>query len=372
MEAIKKWLSELKSEVPTFVQLCKDGLQFIAAKVRKEDVSAVKASVLDCQKKSVKMQIVIGCIVVAVLFFMIRGCWSSQMSGRIMHGDENIRTILAKQMEQQEKVRQEYIALEKKQKEASEAARKAAEVQKAVSKQKLSELEAWYRTERGKLDALKNSAYSELVKSMNGRAHKILLEKGWPQIRLDYVDGITLAEPIPVTLKDFAMAVNTALPLKKKVFGVFSSLEVAAHNPVDDEKQVEPSIVSDIKLEGKIKDIGVEIVVEYMDRITAYLDNAFATKHSSFGNDTIAKEKGLCICNRHWEGVPRWVADMNVVIENGNGNIRLDISSYDIPNLVAKQIKEEWQTLLQKHTDDFKEKYDNLKQELLLKQQEIK
>ena len=56
---------------------------------------------LDCQKKSVKMQIVIGCIVVAVLFFMIRSCWSSQMSGRIMHGDENIRTILAKQMEQQ-------------------------------------------------------------------------------------------------------------------------------------------------------------------------------------------------------------------------------------------------------------------------------
>ena len=373
MNIVTKWFSDLKEEVPIFVQLCRNIIQLLVAKVRKEDSSVAKSKMIELWRKSLKIQAVVGCVVATILCLLMRDGRSSQTNRGVIHADDKALKVLAEQMAQQEKRQEEIAAEQKRTKEKRERDRARAIEAERVRQQKYHELKAWYNGEKEKLDVLKHSAYSNLLKSMSGRAHKILVEKGWPQIKIDLLDGITLAEPIPESLKDFATS-RTELPLKEKVFGVFTSLMVTAHDPIDEERSVESLIVQGIKLEGKIQGT-VKDVVGFVDKLTAYLDKVFATRYDARIDEVADEKRGNYMCDRHWEGVPRWEAGLYVTMQNGgSAYVRLDIpavSEHYLPGLVIQRIKDEWRSLIQKHEDEFKARYDKIEREFLRKQQEI-
>lgn len=79
MDAIKKWLSDLKSEMPIFAQLCKSVGQLLKKLICKEETELETAKVIALQKQTVKTQIVVCTITVAVLFIVFRGCGSSSL-----------------------------------------------------------------------------------------------------------------------------------------------------------------------------------------------------------------------------------------------------------------------------------------------------
>ena len=77
MDIIKKWLLDLKSETPIFVQLCRTIVKLIKKVIRKEDVTIDKAQAIALQKQTVKVQILLGACAVTLLFVVFHGCGSS-------------------------------------------------------------------------------------------------------------------------------------------------------------------------------------------------------------------------------------------------------------------------------------------------------
>lgn len=374
MNQVKKCFADLKSEAPVFVHLCRSSVAIVKAWMHKDDTTAIRAELALLQRQSRKMQITVGVCAVFAVVAVLRGCaWSGQSSG-IGAVDADTRKFAMELIEQERKRGEEIEARQKQliaDEERQEAARKAAE---ELLKMKREELNAWYRSEKKKLEDAMRIEYERLVASMKGRTHQIISEKGWPQIKLSPLDGLALAEPVPDSLTEIAKA-RTEMPLKNPVLGGFTSISLEAHTPISGEARIEPYIVHRIDLNGKLL-TSVSNAVKIVDMLTEKLDQVFGMKHNQLsGSDRV--EENFIMLDREWSGLPRWEARLQVVMDlrqdlgGPNGSINLRISGRDLCRLVEENICDTWKKLIEQHELNFKAKKEQLDQEFSHRQREM-
>ncbi len=361
MDTIKKWLSDLKSEVPTFMQLCKTLVQLL----KKEEPAPTKAEVADLFKRSRKMQIVIGVGVLVSLFFMMRGCGRNQTSGYVTHADADMRKAILAQVEQ-ERQRLEKAEIEQREAEAKRAAEEARrEAVDKAKRQKHEELGGWYHAERRKLEEQKKADEDEIEKSRYDRAHDILVAKGWPQIGFPGIDGISLAEPLPEKYSDY---VNLDCPITIKDVPLFTSMRIEG---VQHRGAGEPAglngIVSTIRLEGKVR-LTAEQTAGWIDTLSRRLDESWKVVHTCL-------DKSLIV----WEGLPKWRAYLECPFDatKDNGGLKrfvLVITSEGdgLRSAVDRQLENERRNNLQRIENDFKKNMEALEDEFHRRQDAIK
>ena len=372
MDQVKKWFADLKSEAPAFMQLCGSSLAIVKAWMHKDDTTAIKAELAVLQRQTRKMQITVGVCAAIAIVAVLRGSARSDQSNRIGAVDADTRKFAMELIEQERKRVEEIEARQKQQvadKERQEAARKAAE---GLLRKKREELNAWYRNEAKKIEDAKIIEYERLVASMKGRSHQIISEKGWPQIRIDPLDGLSLGEPVPESLIEIAKA-RTEMPLKSPVFGGFTSILLETQTPISGEVRIEPYIVHRIDLNGKLL-TSVSNAVKIVDMLTEKLDKVFGTKHNRLGGaDTV--EENFIMLYRGWTGLPRWEAEVQAWMDLRQdvpaGSINLRIHGRDLCRLVEENICDLWKKLIGQHELNFKAKKTLLDQEFSRRQREI-
>lgn len=370
MEAIKKWFGELRSEFPIFAQLCMRTGRLLTAKLHKEDVSTVKAEVVDLWRRSLKAQIVVVIVAGLVIVLCIRGCGedSGSTSG-IVRADADLKKFA---MEMVRDAQNRVDAAAKEAVAAREKATAEAEARSAKDKERFAEFEALCvkeEKEGNELEASKKAAYEELVKSMKGRAHKIIVEKGWPQIKFEELYGLTLAEPLPAELVDFSKA---ELPLKEPFLGGFTSLQVNTRNPISEESRVESEIVERIRLKGNIH-TKYDNVVAIVESVVAKVSKILNVKPKDY---SMPGNLGFDV---KWSGLPSWEASLVLVLNrsqdgrcSGDAVLTIDCGrGQSFSLLVCGQIEEEWRSLLEKHEAEFDARKNQLKNDFARRRNEV-
>ena len=375
MEQVKKWFSDLKSEIPIFVHLCGRCVAVLKSWMRKDDATAIRAEIVLLQRQSRKMQVAVGVVIAIFVIAALRGCGRSDRSTGIGTTDADMRRYAMEQVERERRRSEEIEARQKQQiadAEKQEAARQAAS---ELLRKKSEELNAWYRNETKKLEDAKKIEYERLVASMKGRTHQLVVEKGWPQIRIDPLDGIALGEPVPESLIEIAKA-RTEMPLKNPLFGGLTSMSLETHSPILQDTRIEPYIVHRIDLNGKLL-TSVPNATKIVAMLTEKLDQVFGTKHNKpDGFDRV--EENFLMLDREWTGLPRWEARLQVEMDlrqdrgGPDGSINLRISGRELCRLVEENVCDIWNTLLKQHEHDFKAKKEQLEQEFLRRQHEMK
>ena len=361
MNTIKKWLSDLKSEVPTFMQLCKKLVQLL----KKKESTTTRAEVADLFKRSRKMQIVVGVGVLVFLFVMMRRCGHNRTSGYVTHADADMRKAILAQMEQ-ERQRSEKAEIEQREAEAKRAAEEARrEAVDKAKKQKHEELGGWYRAERRKLEEQKKADENEIEKSRYDRAHDILVAKGWPQIGFPGIDGISLAEPLPEKYSDY---VSLDCPISIKDIPLFTSMRIEGiqHRGAGAPAGLK-GIVSKIRLEGKVR-LTAEQTAKWIDTLSRRLDESWKVVHTCL-------DKSLIV----WEGLPKWNANLECYFDatKDNGELKRFVlwiaSDGDgLCSAVARQLESERRNNLQRIEDDFRKRMEDLEKEFHRRQNAIK
>lgn len=365
MNTVKKWLSDLKAEMPMFAQLCRTIGTLVRKSIRKEDITADKAQTIALQKQTVKSQLVVGTCVVLLLFAVFRGCSrGAPLESGIIHADGDLRKFLMEQQAAQQKQdaeRRERERVADEQRKAEEVKMEADEKHRA---QKHEELGAWYRSERKRLEERKKDELSKLEKAKNNRAHDILVEHNWPQIKFPFLDDIIIAELLPEKYRSYAL---TECPITIKDIPIFTSMRI-------DGAQVD-GIVDGIRLEGRVP-MTVETAIDWMQKLSRKLDAAWSIKHMNLGKDQIFPDGGHEIAGRSWEGLPEWHALFQCQVhKTDDGQIAkftLDIDSYDLPRLVREQLDKEYWKSVEKFEADFKTQEERLGNELHRRQNEVR
>ena len=85
MEDAKQW----KAELSAFVLLCKSCIRFLAKKFQKEDTAVVAEDILNLQRRSRKIQLVICGSAVLLLILIMRGCGSQESDERVTSGTQS-------------------------------------------------------------------------------------------------------------------------------------------------------------------------------------------------------------------------------------------------------------------------------------------
>ena len=367
LEKAKKWFAASLSEVPAFRELCKVVVRLITKSVKKEDASADKFAFDELRAKTKNAQIAVGgalIVLVTVLFMLGHGDSHSRPESGIIHADADMRKAILAQLEQE---RRRAARAEVEQREAElkraekEAAREAAEESR---KRKHEELGAWYRSERKRLEERKKDELSKLEKAKNNRAHDILVEHNWPQIKFPFLDDIIIADLLPEKYRSYAL---TECPITIKDIPIFTSMRI-------DGAQVD-GIVNGIRLEGRVP-MTVETAIDWMQKLSRKLDAAWSIKHMNLGKDQIFPDGGHEIAGRSWKGLPEWHALFQCQVhKTDDGQIAkftLDIDSYDLPRLVREQLDKEYWKSVEKFEADFKAQEERLGNELHRKQKEVK
>ena len=263
LEKVRKWLAAFLSEMSAFCELCKVVVRLIAKSVKKQDASADKSAFAELCAKTKNAQVAFGgalIVLVAVLFML--GHSDSRSESGIIHADADMRKATLAQLEQ-ERRRAARAEVEQREAEvkraAEEATREAAEESR---KRKHEELGAWYRSERKRLEERKKDKLSKLEKTKNNRAHDILVEHNWPQVKFPLLDDIIIAELLPEKYESYAL---TECPITIKDIPIFTSMRI-------DGAQVD-GIVDGIRLEGRVP-MAVETAIDWMKKLSRKLDAA--------------------------------------------------------------------------------------------------
>ena len=365
LEKVRKWLAAFLSEMPAFCELCKVVVRLIAKSVKKQDATADKSAFAELCAKSKNAQVAFGgalIVLVAVLFML--GHSDSRSESGIIHADADMRKATLAQLEK-ERRRAARAEVEQREAEvkraAEEATREAAEESR---KRKHEELGAWYRSERKRLEERKKDKLSKLEKTKNNRAHDILVEHNWPQVKFPLLDDIIIAELLPEKYESYAL---TECPITIKDIPIFTSMRI-------DGAQVD-GIVDGIRLEGRVP-MAVETAIDWMKKLSRKLDAAWSIKHMDLGKDQIFPDGGHEIAGRSWDGIPKWHALFQCQVYKTDGGqiakFTLDINSYDLPRLVREQLDKEYWKSVEKLEADFKVQEEHLDNELHRKQSEVK
>lgn len=364
LEKVKKWFASVHSEAPAFCKLCKVTICLITKTIQKQDTSVDKSAFAELRTKTPNAQIAFGGVLVILMAIVFaRGCRHNHSTGCVTYADaETRKTVLAQvELERQRAAKAEVEQKEAEAKRAAEEARRKATYE--IKKQKHEELGAWYRSERKRLEDRKKDELSKLEKAKNNRAHDILVEHDWPQVKFPLLDDIIIAELLPEKYKSYAL---TECPITIKDIPIFTSMRI-------DGAQVD-GIVNGIRLEGRVP-MTVETAIDWMQKLSRKLDVAWSIKHMNLGKDQIFPDGGHEIAGRSWDGIPKWHALFQCqVYKTDDGQIAkftLDINSYDLPRLVREQLdKEHWKSV-KKLEADFKAQEELLEKELHRKQSEI-
>lgn len=365
IEKAKAWLAAVGAETPDFCKLCTTALRLSIKAVKKQDVSAEKPVMRELRAKTKNAQIAFGgMLVVFITVILMRGCGRNQSNSYVTYADAEMKKAVLVQVEQE---RQRAAKAEAEQKEAEEkraAEETRREAADAAKKQKHEELGTWYRSERKKLDENKKIELSKLEKAKNNRAHDILVEHKWPQVKFPPLDDIIIAELLPEKYRSYAL---TQCPITIKNVPIFTSLRVDGAST--------DGIVDGMRLEGRIP-MTVEMAIGWMQAMSKKLDESWGIKHTNLGRDQIFPSGEHEIAARNWEGLPKWHSLFQCqVLKTDDGSIAhftLDINSYELPKLVREQLDKEFWKSVEKLEADFKAQEERLGEELHRRQAQIK
>lgn len=366
LEKTKKWLTAVCSEVTALCELCKVAVRLTAKALTKQDATADKSAFAELRAKTKNAQIAFGGVLIALVSVLfMRGCGDSQPQGGLIHADADMRKAILAQVEQ-ERQRAAKAEIEQREAEAKRAAEEARrEAADKARTQKHEELGTWYRAERKKLEERKKTELDKLEKSKNNRAHDILVEHNWPQIKFPPLDDITIAELLPEKYKNYAL---TECPITIKDIPIFASMRI-------DGPSADDGIITGIRLEGSAS-MSVDKAIGWMRSVSKSLDESWGVKHTNLGKDQIFPGGEHEIAARHWEGLPKWYAGFQCqVYKTDDGQMAkftLEIDSHELPRLVREQLDKEFRKSVEKLEADFKAQEERLGKELHRRQSQIK
>ena len=365
LENVRKWLASVRSEMPAFCELCRTAIRLVVKTAKKQDVAIEKSTIHELRTKTKSAQVAFGgmlVILTAVLF--LRGCGDSQPQSGIIHADGDLRKFLAEQQAAQQRrdaETREREDLAEKNRKAEEAKRDA---ENELRKQKHEELGTWYRAEHKKLEETKKAKHNELEKLKYNRAHDILVEHNWPQIKFPPIGDIIIGEPLLEKYKSYAL---TECPISITNVPIFTSMRIDGVSS--------DGIVTGIRLNGRIP-MTVDKAIGWMRLVSKKLDESWRMKHINLGKDQIFTSGEHEIAARSWEGLPKWHALFQCqVYKTDDGqmaNFTLDINSYELPKLVREQLDKEFWKAVEKLEDSIKAQEEHLGEELRRRQTEIK
>jgi hypothetical protein len=220
---------------------------------------------------------------------------------------------------------------------------------------------AWHEQELKKLETEKIEARKEIFRTLKS-PHQIIKERDWPQIRFAALSNLTLAEPLPRELKEFAD--GSELPLKEKFLGVFTSLTVDLTVESRRDLRDLPRLVSRICLRGQVSETTKEELRVVRDRILSGLNPILGSKGKFSTGDEYCNELYVS-----WGGLPEWEATLQL-IEGGRGDpgtVSFYVRGDDLLSLVKKRMVEEFNVKEAKLEAEFAAKAEAIKKESLKK-----
>lgn len=365
LEKAKKWLASVRFEIPAFCELCRTVTRLVVKTVKKEDSAIEKSAIQELRTRTKNAQIAFGGILVVLTSIMfIRGCGNSQPQSGIIHADGDLRKFLAEQHAAQQRRDDEIREREKIAEENRKTEEAKLEAENERRKQKHDELGAWYRAERKKLEETKKAKHNELEKLKYNRAHDILVENNWPQIKFPPIGDITISEPLLEKYKSYAL---TECPISITNVPIFTSMRIDGVSS--------DGIVTGIRLNGRVP-MTVDKAIAWMQVVSKKLDESWGIKHINLGKDQIFTSGEYEIAAREWEGLPTWHALFQCQVHKTDdgqmANFTLDINSYQLPKLVREQLDKEFWKAVEKLEANIKAQEERLGEELQQRQSKIK
>ena len=349
-DLVQKLCLKVKAEWPSFKRLIDLVVRLVTKKIPKEELPSAKTEAVSLLSQTKTILTLGGIGVVLVLLIVLRSCSSS--------ADDVRNEILAKHMEEMNRQRKEQ---ERARKEAiEESHRQALEQEKVIQRNKsILAVNAWCEQELKKLEAEKIEARKEILRTLKS-PHQIIKERDWPQIRFAALSNLTLAEPLPPELKEFADGVT--LPLKEKFLGVFTSLTIGLRRC---DLHDLPRLVESVSLGGRVSGTTKEELRVVRDRLLSELNSILGSKGKFKSGDEVYNELYVS-----WKGLPEWEASLELV-EKGwgepGGAVSFNVSGGDFLSLVMNRIQEEFNAQEERLEAEFAAKAEAIKKESLKK-----
>ena len=342
-ELIQRLCLNVKAEWPSFKRLVGLVARLATKKIPNEEIPSAKTESLALLSQTKTILCLGGASIVVLGIVAMRGCGGATAEDEIRRqAFEQVASDARRLANEQERTR----------KIAEEAERNAERAQKQslLNKKRIQDVIAWHNQELGKLKADKENKLAEALRSMENRPRQIIQEREWPHIQFSALSNLTLAEPLPPELKEFADGVE--LPLKEKFLGVFTSLRVGfrKHNG---NLSCLPGLVDTIEINGRVD-------VNTVDEMCASLNVICRGLSQILGKGT-PPDYDLMQCE--WGGLPSWSAGLHIdrVVWadgkiQGSGRVELRIRGSGLVDLVKKRMEETFKQKAEKIEEDFAEK----------------
>lgn len=340
-ELIQRLCLNVKAEWPSFKRLVDLVARLATKKIPNEEIPSAKTESFALLSQTKTILCLGGASIVVLGIVAMRGCGGITAEEELRRQAlEQVAADARRTADEQERTRK--IA------EESERNAERMRARKLLKEKQTQEVLEWHKQELGKLKANKDKELAAALCSMENQPRQIIKERKWPQIQFAALSNLTLAEPLPPELKEFADGVE--LPLKETFLDVFTSLRVGIRKHSGDLSRL-PGLVDTIELNGRV-DVNTE------EEMRTSLNVICRGLSQILGKGTPSDQMMFC----EWAGLPGWIAGLRIdrVVWDGeiqgSGKVELRIRSSELVGLVQKRMEEAFKQKAEKIEKDFAEK----------------